>query len=189
MPVAIKPVKGKGPKEAAALVEALRKAVGSDVTGIALLGRPYPDNPNITTADVMEYLAEPKHGPKRDLRPTEKEAEAAAKIFMVEHARRLRRMKGRTKIWTAKEGDAVQSGALRKAGKYVRDKQSEWIEAYMQNDGSQAPPPTSEEYALWRERKYGISPYEVYERTGLLLTTIQKGPLKLQRGFGAADFL
>lgn len=162
-------------------------SLATDVSGIALHGRPYPDG-KATTGDVIDYLAEPKHGPKRDIRPNEEDGTAAATVLVDEVARRLNIDKGKAttkgKAVTApKDATLAAIGGLKKAGEVVRRSLINRVNSQTLNDGSKADA-VSKPYAAWRKNKYSVAEGSVFKRSGLFLGTLTSGQLKIHRRGG-----
>lgn len=177
----IKNVPGKGTAQADALVRQVQRIINSSINGIALHGRAYPGT-NTTDAEVIGYLANPKRGPKRDVRVNDEEAHESGKLYVAEIARRVRQTQGRSgkKVTGGAEADAIQAGALRIAGKFIQSKYAKRIESQTLRDGSSAAN-VSEPYATRREKKYGVPKSVVFKATGQLLTSVFGGVLKLNR--------
>lgn len=135
---------------------------------------------------ILEYLAEPKAGPSRDLRPTaEDRAEAngiirtgiIAKLQMIsKKGKPLARWdESRRAQFVAsgrREADKIAAFVLRRAGKAMKARMVERA-----NGGGYDK--VSKEYADWRQRKYGVDKGAVFRATGQLLSNINDGSIRL----------
>ena len=153
--------------------------LSTDIKGIALLGQVYPDGRTSTT-EVIEYLAEPRKGPSRDIRLTEDDGRDAAQIWMDEVTRRLRRAKNRSGKNARMNATAACGGAFRLAGREMQRRLSKRVDGGVTNTGESAAP-VSEAYAAQRKKKYGVDEGEVFKASGTLLGNVTGGVLKLHR--------
>jgi hypothetical protein len=160
----------------------------TDITGIGLHGRTYP-NGKATTGDVIDYLAEPNRGPSRDIRPNDDDGHAAAELFVAEVVRRINRGKKKkfkskaAKLRARKAAKAAAAGGFRKAGKWVRTQLIERAAEQTLNNGNPADK-VSKPYARQRKNKYNVAEHAVFKASGLLFGDLTGGQLKLHRRGG-----
>lgn len=187
--MAVKPNTARGLNSAQYIMNFLA-TIDAKIDGVALNARTYPDGSGNTTEDVIDYLATPwKKRPARDIRPNEDEAFHAANLLVKEVVRRVNRTKGRAegmakaaiRAKAAREAAAASAGGFRKAGKYLQRRMIARIEGGTLTTGGSAQQVDQEHYAPARERKYGIPTNVIFKRTGLLLSNLTGGTLRLHR--------
>ena len=161
------------------------QSIGGKIAGAIMASKPRTDG-GPTNADLIEYLAEPVNGPSRDVRPTEQDHTDAAAIMKAAIVKKLQMMskKGKPlKAWNearrAKfaangkiEAEKIAAFGLRKAGNMIKDRMVQRL-----NSGLE--PPTSEAYANWRQKKYGVPTSAALKATGQLASNINDGHIKL----------
>lgn len=193
--------------DAATEVLAILAGLGATTVGVSLAAKKYPGGSGPTVGDVINFLAgkdrdgetdvKPPGGIKRDIRPTSEDSDAAARLLVTEAERRLRmttRHGKALKRWGAgakaaflkdgqKVADNIAAAGLRAGGKLIKKIMSNRVESGMYR------PPTSEDYARARLKKYGIAPSVALRASGLLLKNLQGGRLLLSRRRGRGGAL
>lgn len=186
--------KAYGVKNAQEIISALAK-LGTVINGASMPAKSYDhfwrrEGRNITTADIIQI-----HGKdgvnrtdgnvKRDIRLTSEDAKSALEIFADRAMDRLRVLKG---VGTGKPDKAKASkiatnaaaSGYKEAAKHLKRTLARRVNRQEDRYGSSLEPVKSD-YAKTREKKFGVSPGQVFVRTGRLAENLQ-GRIKLHKG-------
>ena len=164
---------------------ALMQSLGATkVAGIQLDAK---KDGKINNAEKIEYLAEPEHGPSRDIRLTDKDRTLAANAYLnrVSNVMRMISKQGRPyKRWDEKQralfvkqgqkkAENANASGFRAAGKLAQ----KILQDRVESGGFE--PPTNAAYATWRQNMYGIPKSVALKASGSLIRNLTGTPLTL----------
>ena len=203
-------MKADGLVEAQNMILYLQK-LGASTKGIALYAESRAEDSRLTNADIINFQAEgvrTKRGTiKRDITPTEGDADAAAKVYLKRAERTLRTLTNKRKGLTLSgkprkvKGKAVgvnkgvtvqsmansaQASGLKAAGNLIVERLRKRVLEQIDNDGTILQP-VDPDYADRRFLKYGVPDESVLTATGQLLRNLERGKLRLSKVQGLAE--
>jgi hypothetical protein len=188
-------IQSNGGDEAAIEIQTFLAELGARPRGAIFKGRKRDENAAITNADLIRFHADGivrKDGViVRDITPNQEDSDTAAKIFRDRIENRLRILSKPRKARKIKSGkrkgkirskqkvvDAAAASALRAAALHVKEQLGKRVQSGVDNTGSNLTEVT-DEYAEWRQDKYGIGPNRVFKATGQMLNNILDGSITI----------
>ena len=150
--------------------------------------RPDGSGSQPSNAELLEFLANPKHGPKRDIRINDSDGDELNKIIADELVKQLNRVGqvvapsgGSAMVVQAdKQARAGIVGGLRKAAKRAAAIMYERIKNMRTNTGGALQPPTNEASAARRKKLHGVNESVALIATRQLVEALQKGNIKVR---------